>query len=421
MRITNRMIANNLNSGIQRNLSKVARSQEQLATGKSMLRPSDRPENLSQLLSVKGTISYLEQYDRNLDDGLSYLNLSDSSMQTLGDLLNQAAELAVQGANETNTREDMAALAEQIDKMIDHVVDLANSSVGGRYIYAGTKNSDPPFKRVGDVITYTGDLNGIYREVLSGENYRIDAPGITTGSRVETVVSSNATIPRVVQRQIPSKLESTGIITVTVTGPDTYSITNPTTLDGVTPAPDLVTSFSVAGGIVTVDGASDKLEGLKIDMSGIATGDRFKIVIDNKLGVFGHGTETAPGVYEVYNPNVPKDNPVDEGIFDALFRLRNNLSNGDAPGTNGSIGEIRKKLDQLLEKRVGIGARTRHFEALKDQILDLQTKLTETQEQLEDADVYKLSITMAQEQVTYQASLASGANMMRVTLLDFLR
>ncbi|MCL4440002.1 MAG: flagellar hook-associated protein FlgL [Firmicutes bacterium] len=421
MRITNRMIANNLNRGIQRNLSQVARSQEQLATGKSMLRPSDRPENLSQLLSIKATLSYMVQYDRNLDDGLSYLNLNDSSMQTLGDILNQSAEMAVQGANGTMTREDMAALGEQVDKMIDHVVDLANSSVGGRYIYAGTKNSSPPFKRIGDTITYTGDLNGIYREVLSGENYRIDAPGITTGFRVETVVSSANSLPEVTQRQVPAKLINTGIITVTRTGPGTFTITNPTTLDGVTPAPSLANSFSVAGDVITVNGAADELEGLQIDMTGAADGDQFKIVVDSKLGVFGHGKETAPGVYEVYNPTDPKAGVVDEGIFDAMFRLRDNLRNGDNNGTSSSIGEIRNKLDQLLERRVGIGARARHFEALKDQILDLQTKLTESQSQLEDADIYRLSISMSQDQVVFQASLASGANIMKVTLLDFLK
>lgn len=421
MRITNSIISNNLSRSIQRNLSQVARSQEQLATGKSMLRPSDRPENLSQLLSVKSTLSYMEQYNINLDDGLGYLNLSDSSMQTLGDILNQSAEMAVQGANSTYTAQDMAVLAEQLDKMIDHVVDLANSSVGGRYIYAGTKNNSPPFKRIGDSIIYTGDLNGIYREVLSGENYRIDAPGITTGFRVETLVSSTNSLPEVTQRQVPAKLVNTGIITVTRTGPGTFTITNPTALDGMTPAPGLATSFSVAGDVITINGPADGLEGLKIDMTGAADGDKFKIVIDNKLGVFGHGKEIAAGVYEVYNPTASKAHAVDEGMFDAMFRLRDKLSNGDNSGTSNSIGEIRLKLDQLLEKRVGVGARTRHFEALKDQILDLQTKLTETQSQLEDADVYKLSITMAQEQVTFQASLASGANIMRVSLLDFLK
>lgn len=420
MRVTNRMIANNLNGNIQRNLYRLSRSQEQLATGKSMLRPSDRPENLSQLFSLKSTLSYMEQNDRNLDDGLSYLNLNDSTMQTLGDILNQSSQMAVQGANATYAPQDMAALGEQIDKMVDHMVDMANSSVGGRHIYAGTKNSMPPFKRTGDTITYTGDLNGIFREVLSGENYRIDAPGITTGFQIEPLMSTTTTLPTVTQRQIPSKLNNTGIFTVTRTA-GAYSITNPTTLDGATPAPGLVTSFTVVGDVITVNGAADELEGLKIDMTGVSDGDQYKVIIDSKTGVFGHGTETAPGVYEVYNPTVPKDNAVDEGIFDVMFRLRDNLKNGDHIGTSNIIGSIQLKLDQLLERRVGIGARTRHFEALKDQILDLETKLTESQSKLEDADVYKLSISMSQEQVTFQASLASGANIMRVSLLDFLK
>lgn len=421
MRVTNKMIANNLNMSIQRNLSRLSRSQEQLATGKSMLRPSDRPENMSQLLTVKASLSYMEQYDRNLDDGLSYLNLNDSTMQTMGDILHQAAEMAIQGANSTYAKEDLAVLGEQVDKMIDHVVEMANSSVGGRYIYAGTKNNLSPFKRVGDTITYTGDLNGIYREVLSGENYRIDAPGITIGFKVDPLLSTTTTLPEVTQRQIPAKLNNNGIITVTKTGPGTFTITNPTTLDGVTPAPNLVTSFSVAGDVITVNGATDELEGLQIDMTGVATGDQYKIVIDNKLGVFGHGTETAPGTFEVYNPAVPKDHVVDEGIFDALFKLRDKLKNGDHSGIDASIGEVRQRTDQLLEKRVGIGSRTRHFEALKDQIMDLRTKHTESQSKLEDADMYKLSISMSQEQVTFQASLASGANIMKISLLDFLR
>lgn len=419
MRITNKIIADSMNRGIQRNLSQLARSQEQLSTGKSMLRASDRPENMSQLLSVKASLSYMDQNESNVDDGLSYLYLNDSTMQTVGDILHQAAEMAVQGSNGTYTHEDMAVLAEQLDKMIDHVVDLANASLGGRYIYAGTKNDMPPLKRVGDTIIYSGDLNGIYREVLSGENYRIDAPGITAGYEVRPVMTSTPNLPQVTDRPVPAKLGNTGIITVTRT--DTgFTITNPTQLDGVTSSPNLATSFTVSGDVITIDGASD-LEGLAIDMSGTAPGDQYKIVIDNKLGVFGHGTMQGDGTYEVYNPTVPKENSVDEGIFDVLFRLRDNLKKGDYQGTNDSIGEVRDKTDQLLERRVGIGARTRHFEALKDQMLDLRTKLTEIESKLEDADVYKLSITLSQDQVTYQASLASGANIMKLSLLDFLR
>lgn len=425
MRVTNRLISNNVIKNIQLNLGRVSRSQEQLATGKGMLRPSDRPENLSRLLSIKSSISYLEQYDRNLDDGLSYLNLNDSSMQTLGDILHQASQMAIEGANGTYTGEDMAYLGEQVDKMIDQVKDLANSSVGDRYIYAGTRDDAPPFQRVGDTITYTGDLNGIYREVLSGEDYRIDAPGITSGWSVNTVSITTTVKHGVVSR--PTDLTKTGRFTVAF--PETFE--DQTRLDGVTPAEliggnppaldvdyEKFTTPGITDGIRILTG---DLAGLELDFTGAAEGDKYEIVIDNQLGVFGHGEETAPGVFEVYNSAVPKDHEVDEGIFDVLFRLRDNLRSGNQAATDDSIGEIRQVTDKLLERRAGIGARTTHFEALKDQVTDSQIKLSEAESDLEDADMYKLSISMGQDQVTFQASLSSGANIIQISLLDFLK
>lgn len=324
MRVTNKLITNNVTSNIQSNLSKLARTQEELSTSKSMLRPSDKPENMSQLLSVKRSLTYLEQYQKNVDDGLSYLYLSDSSMQTVGDILHTAGEMAVQAANDTYSDEDRDALAEQIDKMIDQVKDLANSSVGGRFIYAGTQNSKAPFQRNGDIITYTGDLNGINREVLTGDEYRIDQPGISTAA--------------------------------------------------------------------------------------------------GTVGVFGHGTENPPlsGSYDVYNSGSPNP-PAEKGIFDILFELRDSLRNNDPVGIQAGIDNIKQKTDQLLERRVGIGSRTKHFEGLKDQMNDVEVKLTDMMDKLEGADMYKLSINMSQEQATYQASLASGANIMKVSLLDFLK
>lgn len=179
MRITNRYMTNTLINSIQKNMGAIARSQEQLGSGRRLLRPSDDSNVMGQFLAIKSGLSYIEQYNRNIDDGLSYLDMSDVSMGTLGDILSRAAEYANQAANDTYNPNDRIAIAEQIDKMIDQVVDLANSTVGGKYIYAGTKNSTPPFQRDGDKIIYSGDTNEIRREVLAGTAYRIDSPGIT--------------------------------------------------------------------------------------------------------------------------------------------------------------------------------------------------------------------------------------------------
>jgi flagellar hook-associated protein 3 FlgL len=384
-----------------------------------MLRLSDKPENVSRLQAVKGSLSYLEQYQKNVDDGLGYMDLTDSSMQTLNDILEQASAMAVQGAHETYSSDDRKSLAEQIDKMIDEVLDLANSSLGGKYIYAGTDNSIAPFKRDGDRIIYSGNFDGIYRTVLSGDSYRIDSPGVTTGYNIDVLTNVSGNMVNVTQR--PDDLDKTGMFTLTYDGTD-YNFGSQTTLDSVTPA-SLITSVdtTTVPGTVIVTGGD--LAGLRIDVSGMAPGDQFRLTVNNKLGVFGHAAETATaGEYDVYNAaTAATKDPADMGIFDMLFKLRDNLKNDDTGAIDASIDEINRVNTQVLERRTGVGARYNHFEALQDQMKDIETKLTDTQDQLEGADMYKLSINFSQQQITYQASLYSSANVMQISLLDFLK
>ena len=156
MRVTNKMVSDALISNIQNNMQKLARTQEQISTGSRILRPSDDPSSVSHLLAVKGNIEYNTQYMRNIDDGLSYLYTADDTLGTITDVITKAKELAVQGANGTLQVEDTTVIAYQIDKMIDHVVDLANTTIGGKYIFAGQENDQPPFTRQNDEIYYRG-------------------------------------------------------------------------------------------------------------------------------------------------------------------------------------------------------------------------------------------------------------------------
>lgn len=314
MRITNIYMANGVLYGIQDNLSKLARSQEQLATSKRLLRLSDDPTVIDQFMSIKATLSYNEQYKKNIDDGISYLDMSDSVMGALGDILKTAKDLTLQAANSTYNAEDRKVTAQQIDKLIDQVVDLANTTVGDKYIFAGTKNSTPPFSRdpATGVITYSGDLNAIMREVLAGTDYRIDQQAIST-----------------------------------------------------TPG---------------------------------------------SPGVFGEGTLTGAGTYTV-----------GDGIFQVLKDLKDRLENNQVDDLQTSISEIDRVSDGILQKRTAVGARQRHFDLLSEQLLDQEVKLIENLTNVEGADMAKLSIQLAQQKLAYQASLASGANILNTSLLNFLK
>ncbi|WP_031518045.1 flagellar hook-associated protein FlgL [Desulfofalx alkaliphila] len=326
MRITNTYFANQVLRGIQGNLGKLARSQEQLATGKRILRLSDDPKVMSEFMKIKSTMSYNEQYKRNIDDGLSYLEMGDTSMGTIVDVLAKANEYTIQAANDTYNAEQRQVIAEQIDKLIDQVVDLANSTVGGKYIYAGTKNDYPPFKREGDKIIYLGNTDQIKREVAAATSYRIDAPGIT------------------------------------------YDPSDP----------------------------------------------------DGPVGVFGEAIDfdEDDGSYVVYDPDA---DPKGDGIFEVLFALRDRLNADDSDGLQDSIGELQQVSDHILRHRVAVGARFQHFESLKIQLMDQDVNLAQSLDNVEAADMARLSIEYSQYQLSYNASLAVGANIMQTSLLDFLR
>lgn len=419
MRITNRYMANAVLNSIQSNLGKVARSQEQIATSRRLLRPSDDPNVMSQFMSIKATLSYNEQYDRNIQDGLSYLDMNDVTLGTLNDVLTKANEYTIQASSDTYSESDRVAIAEQIDKLIDEVVDLGNATVGGKYIYAGTTNSNPPFNRENDTdtITYSGDFGAIYREVLAGTEYRIDAPGVTTGVHIEGTYP-----PDIVQRQ--DDTEKVGVFKITFDGNDINFDENQLfNLDGVTPNPELITNYSydTTSKVFTV--TEGDLKGLEIDFSTAQAGTEYTITIDNRTGVFGHAEPTAdPNTYVVYDPETAaaKDE-VDKGIFDVLFALRDRLRNNDTAGLQDSIKELKQVSDDLVEYRVSIGARSKHFERLKTSFLDQEVKLSQTLENLEGADIAQLSIEMSQQKLAYEASLAVGANILQTSLLNFLK
>ncbi|MDO7788342.1 flagellar hook-associated protein FlgL [Desulforamulus aquiferis] len=187
MRITNQYLANSMIKHLQGNLSRLATSQEQIATTKRVNRPSDDPNILSPLLAIKGNLIYNEQYDRNLNDGLAYLDVCDSALGTIGSVLTKAYEYASQTANDSYNPDDRKSVASQIDKLIDQIVELGNSAVGSKYVFAGTDNGHPPFKRVKDdsgveYIVFMGNTDQVMREVAAHTSYPISANAVGFGA-----------------------------------------------------------------------------------------------------------------------------------------------------------------------------------------------------------------------------------------------
>ncbi len=137
MRITNNMLVNNMLNNITNNLTRMDKYQNQLATGKKIQVPSDDPVVAARALKLRTDVSEVEQYQRNIKDAQSWLEVTDGALDSIGSVLQRARELAVETANGSNTPEDTQKVQKEIEQLKTQLIHLANTTYAGRYIFSG--------------------------------------------------------------------------------------------------------------------------------------------------------------------------------------------------------------------------------------------------------------------------------------------
>lgn len=156
MRITNNMLVNNLVYNINQNLKNIEKLQYQLATGKKFRVPSDDPIGASKSLKFNTDVSKLEQYKRNAEDAMSWMDDTEAALAEIGEVLKRAYELTVDAANGTKDGGDLLKIREEIVQLKDHLIQIANTTYSGRHIFSGYKTDKPLLNEKGE---YNIDLN----------------------------------------------------------------------------------------------------------------------------------------------------------------------------------------------------------------------------------------------------------------------
>lgn len=193
MRITNQMMVSRFLQNLNANLELLSNSNEQLSTGKRIQRPSDDPIAVARSLQLRTSVIETEQYVKNVASATSWMESVDSAFSDVTSVMHRAKEIAVTGANETLTDSSLGALADEVDKLLEHVVQVANSDHAGRYIFGGYQTANQPFtanyvaapagwiQPVGGQIigsvTYNGDNGSIAYDVGSGIQASVNVPG----------------------------------------------------------------------------------------------------------------------------------------------------------------------------------------------------------------------------------------------------
>jgi len=119
--------------------------QKQITTGKRIINMSDEPWTISQLHQLREETSVQSVFKDSANLANTLLSQAENGLTQSLNVMSRLKELAIQGANDTYSLDDLANMAEEVTNLKDRLLNLANTEFNGRYVFAGTAYDTPPF------------------------------------------------------------------------------------------------------------------------------------------------------------------------------------------------------------------------------------------------------------------------------------
>lgn len=150
MRVTNQMVSANTMLYLNNTQGSLLNLQQQLTTGKKIGKPSDDPIIAVRSLKLKTDISQIGQYKRNVDDAISWLNVTEKSLSNMTDIYKKMRQLSVQGSSGTYVHEDQMKILEEIKQLSKQLKSEGNTTYAGRSIFTGYRTSQSLIHKKGE-------------------------------------------------------------------------------------------------------------------------------------------------------------------------------------------------------------------------------------------------------------------------------
>ncbi len=372
MRITNNMMIERMKGYINDNLLRMDRLQNQLATGKSINKASDDPVGCARIMKINSDMLGNEQYTRNINDGLAWLEATEGSLDVLTNILQRAREIAVRSANGVQTASDTQKMAEEVHQIIENVVGIANSTHNGRYLFSGYQTDDPLVKS-------------------SNKNYNM--------------------VPDPLVEKMEYNIGADDIIAVNVTGEEVFG--PPTNI------------------VAPENGVPQLIQDL-MDLEAFLNAGNFGAVGDYDYST-GDGTQTISAGQIVYNEPI-STHATDPGQAGHYYRALGNHGSIDLSAEDYgnparwedvtpigvSIGTIDAHLENVLAVRAEVGSKINRLELVQKRLENAEISLTKLLSSTQDVDMAETIMDLKNQENVYNASLAGGARIIQPTLVDFL-
>jgi len=183
MRVTGTQSRAVLLSRIMDKQSRLLDVQEQAASGLRVTKATDDTAAAALARRLDSEMTGLLSFEATSLQAKSRLEASDSALNSIGNQLLRAKEIALQHANETVNADNRTVAAGEANEIFESLIALGNTRVGGEYIFNSLASHANPFDAAG---AYVGDIRIAEVEL---------SPGVTVQSGADTFSTFTASVP----------------------------------------------------------------------------------------------------------------------------------------------------------------------------------------------------------------------------------
>ncbi|EGF1229560.1 flagellar hook-associated protein FlgL [Campylobacter jejuni] len=174
MRITNKLNFTNSVNNSMGGQSALYQISQQLASGLKIQNSYEDASTYIDNTRLEYEIKTLEQVKQATNSAKEMTQNSMKALQDMVKLLEDFKVKVTQAASDGNSQTSREAIAKELERIKESIVQLANTSVNGQYLFAGSQVANKPFDSNGN---YYGDKNNINVVTGSGTESPYNIPG----------------------------------------------------------------------------------------------------------------------------------------------------------------------------------------------------------------------------------------------------
>ena len=380
--------------------ARLARTQEQIASGRRINSPADDPIGATRIESLTREIEAGRQYMRNAEAAGSRLKYEEQGLADLGGALDRVRELVLQASNATVDPDSRAMIRQEVAGRVQDMLDIANRQDGqGEYLFAGLAALTRPFERTATGVVYRGDQGQRYQAVGdtqrvadgdSGDAVFLRVPGGNGTFVTEPAAGNTGTGVIGVGNVLDATAWPGGTFTLRFVASDAWEV-----VDSATPTPNVVASGAYASG------QAIEFAGISVEVSGQpVAGDAFTVSDAGRVGLFAALDRL------VATLDSSTATPVERAQFQSRLA--------------GDLVQLDQALGHLQQVRAGVGVRLSALDNAVATQADLETDLESLRSSIRDLDYAEAVSRLNQQFVALQAAQQSLARVGQLSLFDYL-